>query len=248
MATTALDLIKGALRRVNSYQSGETLDAMDANDALETLNDLLDSWSTDEAYVYGSLETIVNFTPGKYQYTIGPGGDFAIDNSGASIARPLRITNAFTRITTQQNSLDYGIEIIDQNRYASIGFKGISAPWPIALYYNATMPTGNLYFYQNPSSAGELHLYTDTILTNLVLAQNFVLPQGYARAIKWALAKELAVEYGFPLSQELKDNARESMAMIKSLNAVPVPTSNYDSMVSRGNQADAAWILTGGFR
>lgn len=245
---SALDLIKGSLRRINAYQSGETLDTMDANDALDTLNDLLDSWSTDEAYVYGSLETIVNFTPGQYQYTIGPGGNFAVDNLGAAIQRPLRITNAFTRITTQTSGLDYPIEIIDQNRYASIGYKGISAPWPIALYYNPTVPLGTLYFYQNPSSAGELHLYTDTILSNLTLSQTFVLPQGYSRAIKWALAKELAVEYGYPLSSELKENARESIAMIKSLNAIPVPVSNYDSMISRGNQADAAWILTGGFR
>src|SRR5450631_3925759 len=97
---TANDIIKGALRRLNSYMSGEALAAPDANDALEVLNDLLDSWSTDEAYVFASVETIVNFTGLQYQYSIGPGGDFSTDVFGAPIPRPLRVTNGFTRIST----------------------------------------------------------------------------------------------------------------------------------------------------
>jgi hypothetical protein len=67
----ALDLIKGALRRVNSYQSGEAIAPLDAQDCLETLNDLLDSLSTEKSAVPGSIENILNWTPGKSQYTIG---------------------------------------------------------------------------------------------------------------------------------------------------------------------------------
>jgi hypothetical protein len=66
-----LDLIRGALRRINSYQPGETIAPADANDALETLNDLLDSWSTDHLYVYGSNENIVTYMSGVSQYRIG---------------------------------------------------------------------------------------------------------------------------------------------------------------------------------
>jgi hypothetical protein len=50
---TAQDLIKGALRRISSYSPGEPIAAPDANDALETLNDLLDSWSIDKQYIFG---------------------------------------------------------------------------------------------------------------------------------------------------------------------------------------------------
>src|ERR1035441_3496314 len=69
--TTGDSLVKGALRRITSYMSGETIDAPDAQDVLETLNDLLDSLSTDKASVYCSVENILTFTPGKYQYTVG---------------------------------------------------------------------------------------------------------------------------------------------------------------------------------
>lgn len=69
--TTALDLIKGAMRRTQAYQSGEELAPWDAEDALTTMNDLFDSWSTDKIYVFGSNENIVNYVSGQNTYTVG---------------------------------------------------------------------------------------------------------------------------------------------------------------------------------
>jgi hypothetical protein len=69
--TTALNLIQGALRKINSYQSGESIAAPDATDCLDTLNDLLDSLSTDKQYVFGSNENILTWTAGKRLYSIG---------------------------------------------------------------------------------------------------------------------------------------------------------------------------------
>jgi hypothetical protein len=222
MTTTASDLIIGALRFVNQYAPGESLAASDAEDALQTLNDLLESLSTDEACIFASDENVFQYTPGKYKYTIGnydagqfagvvTGGSPTItgasvpadmvvggDLSGAGIPsgttivsfdaglstvtmsangsvnvpinqigytipgdfkmqRPLRITNAFTRIYTQGSGLDYPISIVDQKRYVDIGFKAIQAPWPIVLWYNTTYPLGTLHFYQNPSGSADLH-------------------------------------------------------------------------------------------
>lgn len=312
--TTANDLILGALKRINAYSPGESLASDDAQDALDTLNELLDSWSTDQASVYQSNENILTFSPGKYQYTIGnySGGTFAgtvtngsptitaaivpadmiargdltgtgipagttvlAFNAGAGtitmsanatlspgpqqigytipgdfkIARPLRVTESFTRITTQTSGLDYPIEIISQERYIEIGYKGISAPWPIVAWYNPTMPLANIYFYQNPSSAGELHLFTDNILTNLTsLTQSIILPQGYVRMIKWNLARELAPEYGKQWSALMEKAAKESWDAVKSLNSIPVPVAKYDTDLLTHQRTDAGWILYGGFR
>src|SRR6266853_2401048 len=69
--TTALNLLQGALRRINSYMSGEQIAAPDAADCLDTFNDLLDSLSTDKQYVFGSNENILSWTAGKRQYSIG---------------------------------------------------------------------------------------------------------------------------------------------------------------------------------
>lgn len=314
MTTTAEDIITGALRFINQYAPGESLSSADAEDALETLNDLLDSWSTDEVSVYASNENVFNYTSGQYQYTIGnyAAGTFAGtvtsgsatitgasvptdmiargDLSGAGIAdgttilsfnagagtvtmsavgisspgaqqinytipgdfkmeRPLRITNAFTRIYTQGSGLDYPITIVDQKRYVDIGFKAIQAPWPIVLWYNPTMPLGTLFFYQNPSGSAELHLYTDLILTNFASLTTAVnLPQGYSRALKRALGRDLAPEYGAIWTQQQERLYKESYDYVKSLNAVPTPVANYDPELIQNPRTDAGWILYGGFR
>lgn len=312
--TTANDLITGALKFINAYAPGEPLDSADADDSLTTLNDLLDSWSTDQASVYASGEDILTFTAGQYQYTIGnyaagtfagvvtngsptitgatvptdmvargdltgsgiPAGTTVLSfNSGAGtvtmsanatatpgiqqisyticgdfkIPRPLRVTNSFTRISTGGSGLDYPIEIISQERYIEIGFKAISAPWPICAWYNPTMPLGNIYFYQNPSGAGSLHLFSDTILTSFAgLTTDVRMPQGYTRALKRNLARELAPEYGAQWTMQHERLAKESYDYVKSLNMVPVPVAKYDSEILGGNRYDAGWIMHGGFR
>jgi len=68
---TALTLIKGALRRIASYQSGETIAPADEADLLETLNDLLDSWSLQKNLVFGSVENVLQLNAQQAQYRIG---------------------------------------------------------------------------------------------------------------------------------------------------------------------------------
>lgn len=180
--------------------------------------------------------------PGAQQIAYTIPGDFKME-------RPLRITQAFTRITTQGSALDYPIDLIDKNQYSRIGFKAISAPWPVALWYNPTWPLGQLLFYQNPSGAGALHLYCDTILSNLSsLTTTVVMPQGYNRFLKRKLARELAPEYGKEWTAQMETLAKEAEDYVKSLNMVPVEVSRYDSELSQGARTDAGWIMYGGFR
>lgn len=315
--TTALDIIKGALRRINSYQSGETISTPDQNDCLETLNDLLDSWSTDEMYVYGSKEYILQWVPGQNQYTIGnplctdigeqpftgtlTGGSNTITGvtnipadlkvgaslsdtssmipSGTTVAaigattvtmsanatatpsanpvqvtysipgdfavdRPLRINGGYTRI----NQLDFTLNVYaTQDQYNSILYKAQPGPWPVIAWYNNQFPYGVLNVYQTPGQSAELHLFTDTILANLTIDQTVILPQGYARALKWCLAKELCAEYGYPMSTSITRQADESIKFIKALNSQPASIAFYDRALVKGNRPDGGWIIRGGY-
>lgn len=317
--TTALDIVQGALRRISSYQPGEQLADYDSQDALDTLNDLLESWSTQKLHVYGTQESVLQWVAGKFQYSVGnptcsdlgespfigtlaansnqitgitkvpsdlkigatltdsanvipPGtmvtaigantvtmsaeatatpangnpritytvpGDFAI-------ARPLRITGGFTRI----NELDFPIDVYTtQEEYTSILFKYQPGPWPTVAWYNNVMPYGLLNVYQAPGMAAALHLFTDTLLANLSLSSVLQMPPGYARALKWCLAKELWPEYWGSLDppSQIQKNAHESVSFLKSLNAQPPRRSQYDRALIRGNKPDASWIVHGGF-
>jgi len=237
---TALTYIQSSLRKLTAFQSGDQLATMDANDCLEAFNDMLDAWSTDENSVYGSVENILYFNGLSYQYSIGLGATFNV---------PLRITNAFTRITTQGTGYDYPIQIGDQDNFVKIGLKSIPYPWPTYLWYNPTYPFGQLNFFGNPVAGGELHLFTDTILSNVSLNTVINLPQGYALGLKWNLAKWICLEFGYPLSPALEKLAKESYNFIKSLNAQPVPESSFDrELLFNGPPTDAGGILYGWYR
>ena len=69
--TTALNIIQAALRRINSYQSGEQIAQPDATDCLDTLNDLLDSLSTDKQHIFGSEENILQWNANQMLYKVG---------------------------------------------------------------------------------------------------------------------------------------------------------------------------------
>jgi hypothetical protein len=395
VTSTALDIVVGGVRNINVLEAGEAMDANDAGDALQVLNDLLDSLSTDKLFVFTANESILAWTPGQFQYSIGNpvqgtftgytvagsptitgitnasslnitfgmnasgvvvGGSLSDAlgaiaananivslNSGTTqnitftgaptgttatisgwaggavlglivfsdgetrtaavtiggvaiwtpaltgtptaignqintttitmslpaiatltaadsitytapgnfaIPRPLRVRNGFTRITASGNTgLDYWFDAQNSiDDYNEIGYKGVPGPWPYLVAYQSTFPYGSLRVYPNPQQAGEVHFWTDVILSQfLSLTQAVNLPQGYARALKKLLAIELAPEYGKQPSPELLRQAWEARTYIKSLNEVPVKKLRYDSALMSGNGADAGWIMHGGF-
>lgn len=168
------------------------------------------------------------------------------------IPRPVRITRAFTRITSSGGGLDYPIDVdTTGDKYAAIGLKSIPGPWPILAYYNPTFPYGSLYCYPNPTQGGELHLWTDTIFTNFTsINQVLSWPQGYARAFKKCLALELVPEYGKVGSVRLallQSQAREAVGTLKKLNALPAVQAFFDRDLVRSRRTDAGWIMHGGF-
>jgi hypothetical protein len=327
--TTALNLIQGSLRKINSYQSGETIQTPDAQDCLDTLNDLLDSLSTDKQFVFGSQENILSWTAQQRLYKVGNpvnsllglppftgtltsgsnvitgitnmpqqavagqnpayqvgSGSIVVDTQGLlpvnttvtaigtntltlsanatgnstgadnftytvpgdlPIPRPLRITHGFTRF----NALDFTLDVCEtETQYTELLYKAQPGPWPTVAWYNNTFPYGLLNVYQTPGNSAECHLFTDTILQNLTLNSIIVMPQGYNRAIKLLLARELWIEYLSPatIPQMLEKLAGEASSYIKALNAKPAAVAQYDRELVRGNRADASWITHGGYR
>lgn len=327
--TTALNLIQGALRKINSYQSGEQIQAPDAADCLDTLNDLLDSLSTDKQFIFGSQENILSWTAQQRLYKIGNptcallnlppftgtltagsnvitgitnmpaqlvaganpaytvgSGSILTDTQGLipanatvtaigtttvtmsanalgnssgldsitytvpgdfPIPRPLRITHGFTRF----NALDFTLDVYEtETQYTEFLYKAQPGPWPTVAWYNNTFPYGLLNVYQTPGNGAECHLFTDTILQNMTLNQLLIMPQGYSRALKLLLARELWIEYIGPVAipAMLEKLASEAASYIKALNAKPANVSKYDRELVRGNRPDGGWILTGGMR
>ena len=92
MATQANDLVTRALRSIGAYAAGEPIDPDDANEALLTLNDMLDTWSNATMMVPYITEIIFTLTSNVYQYTIGQGGTIGGTFTGSISSTTLTVS------------------------------------------------------------------------------------------------------------------------------------------------------------
>jgi hypothetical protein len=219
-------IVNGDLTDVQALvPAGTTVLAIGTNTVTMSANALANS---------SSLDTFTFTTPGNFKQP-----------------RPLRISSGYTRLAASgNNNLDYWFEVtMSMERYNEFGLKFNPGPWPLVLAYQPTFPLGTLWIYPNPSIAGEVHLFTDLILSEFpTLTTNVNLPQGYTRALKRLMSLELCPGWGKIASMELKRQAGEARKFIKRLNASPIVTLRYDSEIVRSQQNDAGWIMHGGFQ
>lgn len=87
-----LDIVTKALTAIGAHAAGEPVDPQDANDAFDTLNDLLDQWSNDHMLIFCIQEVIHELTGGQYIYTIGQGGMVGAVFTGSISGTTLTVT------------------------------------------------------------------------------------------------------------------------------------------------------------
>jgi hypothetical protein len=211
---SALQLITRSLRLCGVAAAGETLPAEEAADGLTALNAMLDSWRIDGLLVYQIKEEAVQtLTGGQSLYTIGSGGNFAID-------RPVRIERAFVRDGTS----DYPIRVVSVDTWSEIGDRQTTGYVPEILYYETAYPLGKIRLFPPPGSGYELYLYTwQTLQSFANLTTDLALPPGYENAIVFNLALQIAPEFGAEPSAHVINTANEALANIKRLNAANRP-------------------------
>ncbi len=90
--TQVIDLVTRSLKVIGAYAPGETIDPSDANDALDMLNDMLETWSNSTMMVNYITEIIFTLTNNIYQYTIGQGGTIGGTFTGAISGTTLTVT------------------------------------------------------------------------------------------------------------------------------------------------------------
>jgi hypothetical protein len=233
MATTALDIITGAAKLLGVVFKSEALSADEANDGLIVLNDMLASWSNEDLLTYTFLDESFPLVAGTASYTIGSGQTF-------NTVRPINIVTAYVRVGT----IDYPLEIIPSEVYElQIQSKSIQSSIPQFLTYDNSYPAGTIKLYPVPSQVITLTLHSNKPLTSFAaLTTTFDLPPGWARAIKYNLALELAPQYGVEIPPSVPPLAKQSMGAIKMATAANLPKP-YIGPFSTGK----TYILQGGF-
>lgn len=181
--TKAEQVINRAYTLLGIKDPGQAMDGTMMADALDVLNTMIDSWRTEEFFVYETAECVYTMTPGQQVVTIGPGAD--IDTPV-----PLKIERGgFTR----SGQMDYSFDLIDRVQYNDITMKSTGTTWPTCGYYERAYPVASLFLYPVPTGAYELHLPVWLPLSGFAdLQTNYLLPPGYRRALEYSLAEELA--------------------------------------------------------
>jgi hypothetical protein len=209
--TTVLDLIKGALRPLNVLTGNTTLTDAEAQDALEALNWMLDSWSNEPQAIYHVQRITATLTAGRNPHTFGPGGD--IDE-----ARPQRIVAA----TIHVGSVDYPLAMLGFDDWEAIRWKNLQTAWPLYGYLEPTYPLASLYLWPI-STGGAINMQTEFALTSFTdLTDEVSLPPGYADAIRYNLALRLAPEYQVTAGPDVLRMALGSLNAIKRANNRPL--------------------------
>lgn len=207
MSVTARATIQGALKLIGVLDPAETMSADDASDGLTMLNNMADAWNLERLNIYTISEVVATFAGASA--TIGPG--MQIDT-----ARPVRVESAFYR----RSGIDYPLAIISSEEYDKIGMKNVSGDYPEVLHYNANSPTGVVYVWPVPS-ANEYHFSVQKQLTEFAdLDEVHTLPQGYQKAMMYALAVELAPLYRLEAPASIIRIAINMMRILKRANVV----------------------------
>lgn len=231
------ELAYRALRTINAIGQGIPVQPNDLTIAFEAANDMIDAWAAQRLTIFQNLRFSYPIVPGQGTpsdpYTIGIGGDL-------NQARPLWIDVA----TLQDNSntpvfeLNPPLAILTPDEYARIPIKTLSASLANSLYYNGRFKTsgvghslGEIFLYPVPNGGQDLNLclYCPVAMTEFadIATTEYYFPPGYREALRYQLAKRLAVELGKPVSAELEQMATDTFAVLERPN-VPIENLRAD--------------------
>lgn len=209
--TTALQLIEDGLSLTDAVGSDQTLTTDELALGLRVFNDLLEDWSTQNLAVYGGANQTFSTVIGQATYTIGTGGNW-------NTPRPVRINDP--AYSTVNGATQPCISMV-QEEYNLIPVKTQTQDFPNRYLYINSFPLGVVTLWPVPSAVVPLTFTIDTILSSVAAGGTIIsFPPGYAKAFKYALAVELASEFGTKLQNypAVVDTANKTFANIKRAN------------------------------
>jgi hypothetical protein len=195
---TVQTIINHALGLIGVKSTGETLSAPESNDALATLNLMLNSWSGRGVSARAKLEYTASLVSNQAVYTIGSSGtpDF-------STIRPVEILAC--QVEYVADTVILPVSVTGEQQYGLFGDRNVLTGPPTNVYYNPTMPNGTLNFYPIPDQTYTLHLWYWTPLQEMaLLSTEFTLEPVYIECIMYNLAVRLAPYYERSASPDVK--------------------------------------------
>jgi hypothetical protein len=220
--TTALDIVTGALQNINVIAAGEPVSSQDAQIGLTALNDLLESLSNDENFVYTQVETVFPWVAGQFQYSVG-------NYVGGTFTGTLTVGSQIITGVTVPSAVTVGGTITDAG--------GVLPSGTVIL----AIGTNNVTISNAPTTLPAINpdTFTYTIPGNIAMARPLRFRDGFTRATTSANAN---LDYSFEFvsfdryKEELLKNVQGPWPYIAAyqptfplgtLYVYPAPSANY---------------------
>lgn len=199
-SVTRDELIADALIQIGALDpEAGTPTATQITKAALVLNMMVKSWHSPANHLWTRRMVPVTLT-GASSYNLG---------AANSTVRPLRIISGYIRNTS---NTDTPITVISREEYNLFGNKA-STGTTVNVYYDPLLDTGIIYTYPI-SSTGTLFLNCEYPLMDFTVSGDSPdFPQEWYNALRWNLAKELALGYGVSSVRfgTIKNEAKEAL-------------------------------------
>lgn len=221
---TCLDVISSALRLIGVLAAGETPDGIMANDCLSVMQDLVDSWNAERLMVFYIPRLVFNLVAGQqtYNYGLPVVGNPIVPDFNSQ--RPARIDRmGIIWLGNAAQPLELPMQYLTVAQWQEIPVKNITSSLPQYCWDDDGFPFRGLNFWPIPNVADQVTIYPWTVLTQpATLTTQLAFPPGYAKALRYNLAVDLAAEFPVIPGSVLgpvQQIAIESKVVVKSLNA-----------------------------
>lgn len=220
-------IIYPALKKIQVLAEGETPSATMETDALAALNGMIDSFSTEELFIFSILRETFTLNQGQQTYQMGSGApDF-------NTVRPQRIMNAQIQLIGSNPVAEMPMRILNQAEYAAIIVKTITSTVPLYFYNDDAYPYANINFWPVPQATLTVVLNSWKPVSDFALITSAVsFPPGYLECLIYNLAIRLAPDYGATLRDDVIALAVASKENIKRMNIKPQHLSTDSALLS----------------
>lgn len=209
LTRTANEIIEGAFKLIGIFSEDRALEKGRTNEALDILNELLDSYANAPSQIAYNSEVIFNLVIDQQSYTFSE--DIAADVNTRKIAE-------LKYVTIKDDNLNYPVDILPDEFLLNRTHLTAARGRPQRCFFQNENELSTITFFSLPDKTYECRIKAKFILENVALNENLnEVPRSYHLFLKFALGGLLNSHY--PGSTWTTKNESFYQSLLKDIQA-----------------------------